>query len=143
VNSHTQEKNLNDCGMYYKRPYFELIFLLKSEHTKLHIRAGSIWNEDRKHKMSIRMKGNKRAKGSTHTEEWKNKMSLRVKGKKYRLGKKHTNETLAKMRGPREPKSEFGRKFREHYGYGTSTRSKIYLKEYNFYGKHKICSWEV
>lgn len=129
--------------MYYKRPYFELIFLLKTDHSKLHNSAGSIWNEDRKHKMSITMKGNKHAEGSTHTEEWKNKMSLRVKGKKYRLGKKHTNETLDKMKGPRKPKCEFGKKFREHYGYSINTHSKLYNTEYHFYEKHNKCSWEL
>ncbi len=50
-------KELERLGMYWKRPYFELIFMKETEHKSLH------W------------KGKKLRKGTKHTEEAKRKMS--------------------------------------------------------------------
>jgi hypothetical protein len=42
----------------------------------------------------------------------------------------------------RHPRTEFGRKFKEHFGIKMSEDRKLYLKEYSFYKKYKKCSWE-
>ena len=40
------------------------------------------------------------------------------------------------------PKSEFGRKFYEHYGVRQCDNRKLYLKELYYYNTHNKCSWE-
>lgn len=42
----------------------------------------------------------------------------------------------------RHPRTEFGKKFKEHFGIKTCEDRKLYLKEYNFYQKYGKCSWE-
>ena len=40
--------------------------------------------------------------------------------------------------------SEFGRKFKEHFGLTESDNVKHYIKEYKWYRRHnKVCRWEV
>ena len=42
-----------------------------------------------------------------------------------------------------EPRSDFGKKFYEHYGLHCSDNDKLYHKEKRFYYKHNYkCSWE-
>lgn len=40
------------------------------------------------------------------------------------------------------PRSEFGRKFLEHYGLHSKDDVSLYAKECSFYHYHKRCSWE-
>lgn len=41
-------------------------------------------------------------------------------------------------------RSEFGKKYIEHYGYGKSQNIKQYDREYSYYKRHNdICSWEI
>lgn len=41
-------------------------------------------------------------------------------------------------------KSEFDRKFKEHFGITESDNVKHYFKEYKWYIRHnKVCRWEV
>lgn len=111
--AHTH-KELKRLGMYWHRPYFELIFLTRSEHASVH--RGT---EEYKRKMSESMKG----KNRTFTEEHKKNIS---KGKK---GITH---------------SEFGKKYFEHYGYSKSENTNQYDKERTWYRRHnKTCSWEI
>lgn len=87
-------KELKRLGMYYNRPYFELIFLTKSEHNKLHRK----------------------------TEYAKQQKSKTMKGK---------------------TRSEFGEKFRNHFGIKRSDNIKLYKKEHNWYCSHNNkCRWE-
>lgn len=69
--AHTSEE-LKQLEMYYKRPYFELIFLTKSDHKKLHSNT-SKWKE----------KTSKAWKGKKHSEETRKKMSKGREGKTY------------------------------------------------------------
>lgn len=39
--------------------------------------------------------------------------------------------------------SDFGTKYKEHFGYGMSVDKKQYKREWIYYKRHKICSWEV
>lgn len=56
--AHTPEE-LNRLGMYYKRPYYELIFLTPSQHRKLH---GLGLKESSREKMSKASKLNRQTK---------------------------------------------------------------------------------
>ena len=42
-----------------------------------------------------------------------------------------------------KPTSEFGKKFKEHYGFTHNKDMNLYCREKNFFYKHKRCSWEV
>ena len=43
-----------------------------------------------------------------------------------------------------KPKSEFGNKFKEHYGITLSDNRTLYMKEFEWYNRHnKVCRWEV
>lgn len=73
--------------MYYNRPASELIFMTKSEHSKLHTighhrNAGRVLSEDTKAKLSIALRGNKNGLGHKGNSQ---------------LGRKRSNETLSKM----------------------------------------------
>lgn len=54
----------------------------------------------------------------------------RENNKKAHLGSKH------------EPRSEFGKKFFEHYGLHSKEDVSLYSKECRYYHYHKKCSWE-
>lgn len=98
-------EELIENGRYYNCPANELIFLTKSEHSKLH-------NTCR-----------------THTEEAKIKISKSLKGNTYIKGK---------------PTSEFGRKFKEHYGITDCDNHTLYVREYWWYRTHNHkCRWEL
>lgn len=42
----------------------------------------------------------------------------------------------------RHPRSEFGKKFKEHFGIQPQKDRKLYLQEYSFFRKFNKCSWE-
>lgn len=50
---------------------------------------------------------------------------------------KHRNETVKGI-----TRSSFGIKFFEHYGITKYQNFKLYQREYQWYYKHKKCSWE-
>jgi len=73
-------QQLKDEGKYYDVKPQELIFLTKSEHTKLHNKNQLA---ETKHKISEALKGEKNPMfGKRHTEETKKKISDSNKGKK-------------------------------------------------------------
>lgn len=55
--AHTRE-DLKRMGMYYNRPYFELIFLTRAEHRRLHS-EGVKFSEERIKNLSKALKGRK------------------------------------------------------------------------------------
>lgn len=83
--------DLKRLGMYYNRPYFELIFLTKSEHNSIHsnteevrrnrseAQKGKKLSIETKRKISAAKKGNKCAKGHHHSEEYRIKKSETMK----------------------------------------------------------------
>lgn len=86
---HTPEE-LNRMNMYYDRPYFELIFLTKSEHRRLHMEDknhpfyGKHHSDETKIKISEANKGeNNSMYGRRHSVETKRKMSEALKGKSF------------------------------------------------------------
>ena len=81
--------------MYYNRPYYELIFLTPSEHSRLH---GINMSDESRRKISDAKKGNTIWLGKHHSEETKLKMSESHKGKStWNKGKHHSDETRKKM----------------------------------------------
>lgn len=43
----------------------------------------------------------------------------------------------------RTPSTEFGKKYKEHFGYARYCNVCQYQHEYRFYRHHGVCSWEV
>lgn len=76
-----------------------------------------------------------KATGSKRTDETKRKMS------ESQLGKNQTKETKDKLMLI-NIKTEFGRKYYEHYGYSNAENRAQYMKERRFYKKYNKCSWE-
>lgn len=97
-------EDLKRLGMYYNRPYFELIFLTHTEHLRLHYKANPL-NELSKYKISKARKGI-----STHTGVIT---------------------------------SEFGRKFKEHYGITRHEDIKLYKREFAYFKRNNRCRWEL
>lgn len=88
--AHTYEE-LKRLDMYYKRPYFELIFLTKSEHRRLHHKGKHNSDETRK-KLSEAMKG------KPVTAEHRQKLSEAKKGENHPFyGKHRSAETCTKI----------------------------------------------
>lgn len=54
------------------------------------------------------------------------------------LSLKHRSETRRN-----ETRSEFSKKFKEHYGFGHYENHNLYTKEQQFYRRNGVCSWEV
>ena len=87
--AHTTEE-LKQFGMYFHRPYFELIFLTKEEHNRLHKKGtnnpfyGKNHSDEIKRKLSEAHKGKASPqKGKILSSETRRKMSEAHKGKKF------------------------------------------------------------
>ncbi len=107
---------LIEAGHYYNVPAFDLIFLTKSEHAKIHKLSsfrGKHLSEEYKKSLS------EAQKGKHHSEETKKKMSESHKGKEiwnkgkkgFLKGRKLSEETKLKM-------SEARKKYWENKKYG-------------------------
>lgn len=94
--AHSRE-DLKRLGMYYARPYFELVFLTKSEHLRLHNTVNAL-SADNKRNRSERNKGNQYALGNHaflgkhHSEVTKRKISERNKGENHGFYGKHQSD---------------------------------------------------
>lgn len=90
--------DLKRPGMYYYRPYFELIFMTKSEHDSLH-NTGKTLSDETKKKLSDARKGKAGPnKGRTFSEESRKKMSEAAKGRTSpNKGKTRSEETRKKI----------------------------------------------
>ena len=85
-------KDLIRMGMYWNRPAFELIFMTKSDHMRMHAHVQPV-SEESKKKMSKRATGRvSPRKGVKLSEETKEKL------RQANLGKKHKPEDIQKMR---------------------------------------------
>ena len=94
-NCTAQELIDNEC--YYNRKACELIFLTKSEHTRLH---NMHMSEDRRIKMSNSMKG--KNVGKFPSEETRKKLSESRKGKTPFKGHHHSEKTKQKLSDARK-----------------------------------------
>lgn len=103
--AHTKEE-LERLDMYYNRPYFELIFLSKAEHFRLHGQSGKPITEATRIKLSKATKGeNNPFYGKKHTAETKRKISKANKGRKMNAEYKSKQSLLKKGK----PLSEINR----------------------------------
>lgn len=109
---------LKRLGMYFNRPYFELIFLRRDEHRALHLKA--------RERSLTNVKISNTLKGHIVTEETRNK----IKSKFETIHLDWIN------------KSEFNRKFFEHYGITNKEDISLCNKERCYYHYHKKCRWE-
>lgn len=77
-------------------------------------------------------------KGKPRSDEIRKKISASTKGKKV------TDEIREKMSDAHKGKikSEFGKKFKEHYGITRLDNYKLYTKEHGYYAYHGYCRWE-
>lgn len=82
-------KELKALRLYYMRPACELIFLTKSDHSRLHAknRSFGVENKGKKHSEETKEKIRQKAIGRKHSEEHKRKISEAHKGK--RLSEEH------------------------------------------------------
>ena len=109
-------------NMYYKRPYFELIFMRSDEHNNLHFELTKSNKIERFNTLEHLKLANIKTKGSHLTNEHKKL-----------IGEKLLNK----------PKSNFGEKFLNHYGFGPKENLRLYKTEHNWYKKHNnLCRWE-
>lgn len=76
--------------MYYHRPYYELIFLTRAEHRRLHMKGekspfyGKHHSDDARRKLSEAKKGKNNPNfGKTLSEETRKKMSEAAKGRTF------------------------------------------------------------
>lgn len=76
--AHSRE-DLKRMNMYYNRPYFELIFLKLSEHSKLHTRAQKLFKF--LNTSEVRAKNAIAVSKATKTQEYRDKMSKIMKGR--------------------------------------------------------------
>lgn len=86
-------------------------------------------------------------------ERYKNPEERR-KNREMKLGKPHPHKagfqseekrrklSLAHRNGDSKPKTEFGRKFREHFNKRQKDDKKLYAREFYYYQKFGHCSWE-
>lgn len=111
-------EELKRLDMYYNRPYFELIFLKQSEHKKLHLQL--------RDRTETNIKISNKLKGHNVSQETKDKITKRFE-------ELHLNWIN---------KSEFNRKFYEHYGITDKEDKKLCNKERCYYHYHKKCRWE-
>ena len=72
-------------------------------------------------------------------------MTKDVYSKMHKKGYKLSSEAKMNMSLVRKnkPKTEFGKKFYEHFGVIGKYKRAIYQKELEFYKKNNKCSWEV
>lgn len=94
--AHTPE-DLKRMGMYYNRPYFELIFLTKSEHQRIHAqnRSNSSLNK-MKSSLSLRTGELNNFYGKHHSDDTKQKISKANRGRKMSAEFKSMQSLLKK-----------------------------------------------
>lgn len=109
---------LKKCGLYYNVPAWQLIFLTKSEHTRLHKLGGRLSTETRK-KLSASRSGKFCGErnsmfGKRHSADTRKKMSM------SRIGKHPSEETRKKLSlsrsGERNPM--FGKRGEKSHVFG-------------------------
>lgn len=122
--AHSAE-DLKRYGMYYKRPYFELIFLLRSEHKRIHGVTKALSIETRK-RLSESQKGvNNSMMGKTPWNKGKKGVQ-----KGANLGKKLSNELKAKLSNAHKGKTPWnkglkGSDYTSHFKNGIGRNSEI------------------
>ena len=129
-------EELIENGRYYNCPPNELIFLTKEEHTRIHS-SGRKPSELAIKKLIDRNK--KGYKGHKVSDETKAKIA------EANSGKSRSDEICKRCSKAQEKnsKSEFGKKFREHFNISCRDDKKLYFRERLWYLNHNHkCRWE-
>lgn len=93
---HTPE-SLNRLGMYYNRPYFELIYLTRSEHNRIH-RLNKKLSQETKNKLSKAHIGKSTwNKGISPSQDTKDKITNTLKG--HTLTQEHKDNVSKALKG--------------------------------------------
>lgn len=132
------EDELKEMNRYEIVPSNELIWIREGTHQKnkyIHKQVMKVYSSDEyKTNMSNKMKGR------TFSKEHKKKLSAALTGKK--LSKEHKKHLSESHKG--KPRSEFGKKFKEHYGITSTDNKNLYSIEWTFWITHnKTCRWEA
>lgn len=120
-------EELKAMGHYDKVSPDELIWMPESVHNSNPVLHKGI--REFHTSLKTKMKGNKNSKGKT---SW-------CKGKKLNEDqlKNHCKGRIGKSY------SEFGNKFKKHYGFSRNENVELYKYEYRYYAKHgHVCRWE-
>lgn len=88
-------KLLKRCGMYWRRPASELIFLPHDEHIRLHT-LGRPLSEETRRKISQATSGNQHFLGKHHSDETKKRLSLAMSGENHPFFGKHLSKSARK-----------------------------------------------
>jgi hypothetical protein len=130
------QKELQENGRYFNCPANELIFLTRSEHSRLHIQYMSY--EVTPEIIAKRAAANK---GRKRTEEQKQRMSQAKLDKKL----KYTTEQKHNLSESHNKLSKgFYKAFLDHFGLkSTMENRRLYSTEYQFFRKNGKCRWEV
>ncbi len=93
--AHSRE-DLKRMNMYYNRPYFELIYLRRTEHCKLHTRAQKRFNV--LNTPEVRKKNAAAVSKATKTQEYRDNMSKVMKGRIFTAEHRKKLSEAAKRR---------------------------------------------
>lgn len=96
--------DLKRLGMYFNRPYFELIFLTHSEHIRMHL-AGKPLPTATRLKIREALRCNPPNKGKHHSAETRQKISKSNSGENHPFYGKHFSEEHRKNLGKSISKS--------------------------------------
>ena len=78
----------------------------------------------------------------THKENCNNPITLKKKGDAMRIAMKGNKHAVGNTNTKGKPHSEFGIKFKEHYGITKYQNPKLYCKECAWFHRFEKCRWE-
>lgn len=121
-------EELIENGRYYDCPANELIFMKREDHLALHGKYNFLGKH---HK-------------NRNTENLRKPKSTTENMKKAKVGYKPSKKCIeAAIKSTKnKPRSEFGRKYVEHYGYSCTKNKKQYQREQMYYIINGFCRWE-
>lgn len=127
--AHSRDE-LKRLNMYYKRPYFELIFLTPAEHRSIHSLG---FSDETKAKISASMTGkNHWMIGKTLSEETKTKIA------EAQTGKTHSDETKAKISASTsESVKKLAKEYEVFKAAGGQLKWQVWLRERKLNSKKK------
>ena len=125
--AHTPQE-LIEMDMYYNRPAGELIFLTHAEHNRLHRNA-------ERSNPEYRAKRSEAQKQRWADPEYRAKQSETQK-------QVWANPELRAKQSEANIRSEFGRKYKEHFKINPYADPKQYNREHMYFSRHGFCRWE-
>ena len=146
---------LKAMDRYWEVSKEELIWIPRSVHNNNEILHIEVERKNKKHSVIMRgktltkeakQKISKARKGHTVSEKTRNKIAKAITGKTLSTETKNkisSSKIGTKAWNEGKSFSEFGIKFREHFGINPTEDFLLYNKERRRYLRHGKCSWEV